>query len=338
MAFKYNPTDFMYSSARVRALENSVITRERTEHLLEAKSADDILASLGDLGFEVIREGGEQGGEILREESLLSALDTAYREISELCVGAPIIDFLRYQYDCNNVKAIIKCQSRGVSPDSMLFSFGTVSVEKLLGDMRDGNYSSLPRNMAAAIPTALEAFAETANPQKIDLIIDKACFADMLEGALASGVDYSVKLVRARIDLINIITCIRVIGMKLYFAAEPFMREAFLEGGELPLDFFISGLEFGVAKLFEALEFTPYSALAREADATTPLYIVERVADDIWLGIAKEAKYIPFGAPVLVGYITALEYEVKNIRIIMAGKDAGLSPDAIRVRLRSSYV
>lgn len=338
MAFKYNPTDFMYASTRVRALENSVITRERTEHLLEAKSSDDILASLGDLGFEIIRADGAQDGEILREESLLSALDAAYREVSALCADTPIVDFMRYPYDCNNVKAIIKCDSRGISPDAMLFSLGTIPEEKLLGDMRDRNYSALPENMAKAVPTALDVFAETANPQKIDLILDKACFADMLQCALSSGVDYSVRLVRAKIDLINIITCIRVIGMKLYFAAEPFMREAFLEGGELPIDFFISGLEFGIVKLFEALEFTPYSALVKETDASTPLYMTERVADDIWLGIAKEAKYIPFGAPVLIGYLTAVEYEVKNIRIILAGKDAGLSPDAIRARLRASYV
>lgn len=338
MAVKYNPTDFMYSSARVRALENSVINRERTEHLLEAKSSADILASLGELGFDIVRSGDEENGDILREDTLLSVLDHAYREISGLCEGTPILDFLRYQYDCNNIKAIIKCNSRGVDPAPMLFSFGTLATETVTEAIRDGNYSALPKHMAAAIPTALEAFAQSANPQKIDLVLDRACFEDMLEAAQATGVDYCVGLVRAKIDLINILTCIRIIGMKLYFAAEPLMREAFLEGGTLGIDFFVSGLEFGIAKLFEALEFTPYAALAKEADATSPLYITERVADNVWLDIAKSAKYIPFGAPVLVGYIIALEYEVKNIRIIMAGKDAGLSSDDIRARLRASYV
>lgn len=337
MAVKYTPTDFMYSSARVRALENSVINRERTERLLEAKSSADILLSLTELGFDIIRSGGESG-EILREDTLLSILERAYRETSELCAGAPILDFLRYQYDCNNIKAIIKCNSRGVSPDNMLFSFGTISRETLTVAMREANYTSLPQHMAKAVPEAIEAFAQTSNPQKVDLILDRACFADMLESALSSGVEYSVRLVRAKIDLINILTCIRIINMKLYLAADPFMREAFIDGGTLPLDFFISGLEYGIVKLFEALEYTPYSAIVREADAESPLYTVERVADNFWLGIAKEAKYIPFGAPVLVGYIIALEYEVKNIRIIMAGKDAGLSSDAIRERLRASYV
>ena len=61
-------------------------------------------------------------------------------------------------------------------------------------------------------------------------------------------------------------------------------------------------------------------------------------ADDLWMELVRKAKYIPFGAEVLIGYAVAIEYEVKNIRIILAAKDAGIAPDGIRERLRKSYV
>ena len=64
---------------------------------------------------------------------------------------------------------------------------------------------------------------------------------------------------------------------------------------------------------------------------------MEKTADDIWMSRAKEAKYVPFGAPVLLGYLIALEYQTKNIRIILAGKDTGLSSEIIRERLRATY-
>jgi vacuolar-type H+-ATPase subunit C/Vma6 len=41
---------------------------------------------------------------------------------------------------------------------------------------------------------------------------------------------------------------------------------------------------------------------------------------------------------VLAAYLVATEYEVKNIRVILASKDAGLSGDVIFERLRESYV
>lgn len=337
MAIKYNPTDFMYSSARVRALENSIIGRDKTEHMLDSGSSSDIIAALGEYGFDIIRKS-DTDGDILREETLLSVLEKAYDEISKMPPDPSLTDFLRYQYDCNNIKAVIKCNSRGIDPHSMLFSLGTVPAKNVIEFIRDKKYSEFPPKMAEALPLAIEAFATSANPQQIDLIMDRACFLDMYNAAIATGEDYIVELVRTKIDLVNIITCIRILGMKLYFAAEPFMREAFLEGGYLNLNFFISGLEFGIQKLFEALEFTQYSLLSKEAGPTSPLYIVEKLADNIWLDFVKKAKYIPFGAPVLVGYLIALEYEVKNIRIILAGKDAGLPTDTIKERLRASYV
>ena len=338
MAIKYNDTNFLYSSARVRAMENSVISNERLERMTEAKSSSEIIASLPEYGFDVVYDGKDTDKRILVEQTLLSVLKTAYADISNMCGELPVTDFLRYPYDCNNIKAIIKCESRGVDPADMLFDIGTVPPELMAEYIRDKNYSALPKNMAAALPVAIEAFASSSNPQQIDLILDRACFGDMLEFAEGTGVEYIVDLVRTKIDLLNIITCIRIIRMKLYFAAEPMMREAFLEGGTLGADFFISGLEFGAKKLFEELEYTPYRELRKYADEDSPFFTIEVATDNIWLDKAKRARQVTFGAPVLVGYLAALEYEVKNLRMIIAGKDAGLPAQTIKERLRASYV
>ncbi|MBO5416280.1 MAG: V-type ATPase subunit [Clostridia bacterium] len=338
MALRYKDTDFMYASARVRALENSVISREATERLLEAKASSDIIAALPEYGFEIIYRGESEADGILREDTLLSVLQRAYSEVSDMCGDAPVADFLRYQYDCNNIKAVIKCNSRGVDFGDMLFRLGTLTPETVVEAIREKDYSALPENMAAAIPTAIEAFAESANPQQIDLTLDRACFADMLAVARATGVDYIIDLVQTKIDLLNIMTCIRIINMKMYFAAESFMKEAYLEGGTLGLDFFISGIQHGAQVLFAELEYSRYAELVKQVEQTSPLYLIEKAADDLWMERARKAKYIPFGAPVIVGYLVALEYEVKNLRIILAGKDAGLNSDVIKERLRTSYV
>ena len=54
--------------------------------------------------------------------------------------------------------------------------------------------------------------------------------------------------------------------------------------------------------------------------------------------VAREAKMVSFGAEILVGYLIAREYEVKNLRILLAGKSVGLTTDALRERMRLSYV
>ena len=338
MAIKYNDTNFLYSSARVRALENSVISNERLERMIEAKSSSDIIASLPEYGFDIAYDGKDGDKRVLVEQTLLSVLKNAYNDISNMCGEIPVADFLRYPYDCNNIKAIIKCESRGVNPSGMLFDIGAVPTDKLTESLRDKNYSALPKNMAKALPLAEETFASSANPQQVDLILDKACFCDMLDFARSTGVDYIVELVRTKIDLLNIITCIRISRMNLYFAAEPLMKETFLEGGSLTLEFFISGLQYGIKKLSEELEYTPYADLTKYTDDASPFFKLEVAADNLWLERAKQARTVTFGAPVLVGYLAALEYEVKNLRIIIAGKDAGLPAQTIKERLRASYV
>ena len=51
-----------------------------------------------------------------------------------------------------------------------------------------------------------------------------------------------------------------------------------------------------------------------------------------------QSRYIPFGIPIVLSFLCELEYEIKNIRIILAAKAAGLSPEEITRRVRGSYV
>ena len=51
----------------------------------------------------------------------------------------------------------------------------------------------------------------------------------------------------------------------------------------------------------------------------------------------KESKYISFGIEPLIGYLAAKESEIMTVRIIMAGKLAGIPAELIKERLRDTY-
>ena len=210
MAKSYNPTEYMYSSARIRALENKIATKDRLRHMADAQDSDAVISQLSDFGFETV-----SGGEALpRDRMLESVLERGYSELAAMeCADA--VGFMRYQYDANNIKAIIKCAARGVSVESMLSPLGSVSIDGANSAFKEKDYSAFPKNIAAAISEAEDAFAKTSNPQQIDFIIDRACFADMLDAARVSGVELALKLVVAKIDILNIMIALRVIKMGL---------------------------------------------------------------------------------------------------------------------------
>ena len=64
----------------------------------------------------------------------------------------------------------------------------------------------------------------------------------------------------------------------------------------------------------------------------------EKACDNAVLKTAAGARQVPFGVEVALGYLIAKEAEWTAVRIVMAGRLAGLSADAIRERLRDAYV
>lgn len=339
MAVKYRDTDYMYSSARVRALEVRLAAKENIERMLDAPSASDVIATLVDYGFEIARETDDPSSAVLREETLTSLLASSYEEMRRMCDGMSVVDFLRYPYDCNNFKSVIKCRARGIDPAPLLTNAASVSIKDTLDSFESGDFSILPPAMAAAVPMAEEAFSMSGNPQQVDFHLDRACFADMLANARQYGIPLAEKLVRTKIDLVNIMSCVRILRMKLGAMAEPLFEDTVIEGGYLDTGLLREAIGTDEAKFADMLKYNDeYYMLAQYIGTGTSLAEIEKQMDDAWMRIAKTAKQTPFGAPVLIGYMMAIEYEVKNIRIILAGKDARLAPEVIRERLRENYV
>lgn len=329
--------DYYYSSARVRALEASLIGRDRIARLLEAKDSREIYSLLEEYGVPAVED--EVSGRVDREETLLQILTRTYSEIETLTEAGTLFRIFLYPYDCNNIKACIKAKIRKISPTSMLFPFGTVSVRALEAMPDSEDFSALPSHMAAAAAEAVRACSATGNPQTVDLILDRACYRDMLEAATSLGNAYAMSLVRSKIDLVNLMMTVRVLRMSAKEMGRLWLSDSLLAGGTVETEFFLSGFEQGEDYLWDRLSYGEYTRLARAVvESDRSLRVIERLCDDAWMDRVRQAKMVPSGAEVLIGYLIANEYAVKNIRIILAGKDAGLSNEKIRERIRESYV
>ena len=56
---KLQPTEYMYASARMRAMENRLIGRERIELLVEARSSDEVMDKLAEFGLAPTETDGD---------------------------------------------------------------------------------------------------------------------------------------------------------------------------------------------------------------------------------------------------------------------------------------
>ena len=96
-------TDYLAISARIRAMEGSLLTRERMEQILEARSDEDAAKLLHECGYPEL--------DASRPEAMDAALSAAREAVLEdLAGGAPdprYIDLFKLKYDYHNVKALL---------------------------------------------------------------------------------------------------------------------------------------------------------------------------------------------------------------------------------------
>ena len=52
MSSKWKDTDYLFISTRLRALESKMLTRERMERMLEARSNEDAVKVLSECGYD----------------------------------------------------------------------------------------------------------------------------------------------------------------------------------------------------------------------------------------------------------------------------------------------
>ncbi|MCL1941630.1 MAG: V-type ATPase subunit, partial [Synergistaceae bacterium] len=336
---KYDSSDFLYLSSRLKALEAKNLSRDRYERMIGAKSPAEAYAVLAECEYGA-GTAPDGNTERLFEEELKKYYDL----ISRYSPDKSMVDFFLYFYDCHNLKSLIKAELAGTDEGKrfsndegkrLFIGIGAIPYETALASVRDRNFSRYMQNVAATAPEAIAGYAASRDPMLIDIDIDRAMYADLDLTVKASNLktDFLRRYFARRADLVNIITAVRIFRLGY---EKSLLSRALVPGGSLGHEFFTSKFEGGEEELFASLSATQYSELADIESAA--LYRLEKAADDILNSVTEGVRFTPFGAEPIIAFMIAKETEVRNARVILSGKAASLDPGIIRERLRTVYV
>lgn len=304
--------EYIFPCVIIRAKETELLKKEDFLKLSEQKNISDILKAIRNNGYG---DSEEVGNPREFEKILKDNMEETYELIYSVIPGENDLDFFKLPVDYHNLKAIIKAEFSGQNPEELLINSGTLEPAALMDYIRKREMNMLPLEMSEAVSEAIELFGKTGDPQEIDIRLDRACYKQMLDSAEASGSDFLFEYARNAIDLINISTFIR---LRETGRPKTFFDRVFLEGGNI---------------IHQDIETVAFEIVGR-----VTLSGLEKYIDDKKMEYVKEAFYVPFGFEPIVGFIQAKETEWKNLRIILAGKLAGLPDGMIRERLRETYV
>lgn len=312
---RYDSQNYIYSSARVRAIMARTSAGERIRRAAEAKTLADAL--------RIIEEGGLRAG----EETLEALVEDAYKILGEIAPDPGMFDILRYPYDCHNIKTAIKCIFSGTDASALMYNTGSVPAAEVLRMANERDFSGLPRNMSLSAAAAIDTYYRNNDPQQLDITLDRACFFDMTEAAARYDLPYLRTLVEYKADTANILTCVRLMRMRAPVSA---LGRVLLPGGIITSEQFEAAFA-DEDSLNLMLSKTRYNNIKTSGS----LSAVERSCEDAYLAfVFGEAQNTLYGAQVLAAFAAARETEAKNIRIVISGRTASLPAEIIKERLR----
>ncbi len=325
--------EYLFSSSFLRAGEGIGNVSVRMSRMLEASTAGQLYQTVSEL-FRI---------SVPAEEKMV--FDAAFGDAVEKVRGA-VPDFsvfypLLYKYDCTNIKIAIKCAAQNLSSYNGFYTCGTVPAQQMQDYLQKDILPDLPSAMTAAAQTARQEYSKTGEVRGIDLLLDRACFADMAEKAAADGVPLIGQIVCMRADFANILACLRIrTGGLPMEAARSLLSRVFVPGGQAALSVLLTE-EGGLASIDQIGErlgdcFVK-DAVCRAASAAD-LSGIEKIFDEAVLQACQPYRFKPFGPEVIVRYLMIREAELTNGRIIAARFGSGADTDKLRERLREVNV
>lgn len=331
MPNKPQDTDFLYISARLKALEKNMLTREKLLRLISARGDEDAAKLLTENGYAAF---------YLRDMQALEAeISRRRKEVFDL-IGSyvpdrSIIDLFRLKYDYHNIKVLIKAAALGEDGSRLLSDAGTVPPKDMEAMLHEKELRSLSPIMQKACEEAFDLLSRTADPQQSDLLLDNAMCEQMLVMANEAQSEFLIGYVRLYIDLNNLRVLVRAsLGKKSY----DFLQRALCPGGSISCMQLREVTAETVTGLFGHGIYLPAASAAVSALSHGGLSALDMACDNALIEYISSSRLIPFGEAPVISYLLAFEAQLVSLRIILSGRRAGLSQEQIKERLRLSYV
>lgn len=333
---KIKDTDYLFSTALVRSVEKNMLSRERVEKMIDARTVEDALKVLYDCEYGNAKEQitPRDFEKLLEEEH-----KKTYDFIMSIAPELNNFKMFLYTYDYHNLKVIMKAEFLGIEATQSLVDTGTIDVKMLKYAVKERDFTILTENMRNALNEVIDNFPKSKDPQIIDIVFDKYCYDEMLKSAEELNNQFVIDYLRILIDTINIKTFVR---LKKMGKSWDFFSKVFIVGGKIPQKSFVTSYDEPFEKFSEDLAAFGFGDVFLEGTddlkETGKFTTLEKLCDNKIIEHIKTAKFISYGIEPLVGYLIAKENEIKSARIIMAGKLAGIPSELIRGRLRETYV
>ncbi len=321
----------------VRILEDQLLTKDDFETLLKSSSLKEALEYLQKTSYEIDVPDALENKNF--EPFLVRGLMQSYNVLTPIMPEERIIEVFSTSYVYHNLKVLLKQKFTGINLEHLLIPIGGYSLETLKQVVETSDSDSVPEMMKVAVRGALEDYHNFNHLEAADIFMDTYYFRHLraIEQDLKDPV--ITNIINCMIDLENIATLIRASKQN---QSRGFMQTVLSSAGTVSKTHLIDTVQEqgwdSLVELFEHVGYTDQLAEIVAVDTKDIKVIQLELLKEEWIyELLKDATFEAFGPFPGLAYLHAKEMEVKNLRLLLVGKDNGFSEEQIRERMRPIY-
>ena len=324
------PEDYIYASTRVRLFERRLLKAEDWVRFRQVTSFGE--------GLQLLKESPygnrmEVDG-LTYDESLNMESIRLRQELRSAAPGSPLLRLISLEDLYHNLKVLAKMHVLGQDLSYLLVEVEDFDLRYLdnLFAPPEQNRQESPEERAIA--EVVEDYHKHQDPERIEIILDKALYADRAQLSKALGSDLIQAWQAEQTDYQNLAIFLR---MKRAAKAQPLFAFAFLPGGRLKAEDMVA--LYGQADLPTTAELKGAGVdddllaawdQALEGDIAS----LEKCRDEASLNRAKKAQRMTYGPEILFAYYLLRQTEIQNLRSLMIGLQSDLNAAQRAARLR----
>ena len=323
--------NYVYAVTRVHYHEQGLLNAQDLEQLISAKTTAEAFRFLSDKGWGSADLPPNDPDALVAYET-----DRTWALMAELVDDLSPFDVFRVKNDFHNLKAAIKLaySADGNNEKGQYFlQYGAVPLENIVKAANEHDFSMLPPRMAAAGKAAYEALAHTGNGQACDVVIDRETLLALDEAGQNTESDLLKRYAQLTVDAANIKAAVRGAQMR---KSRDFIEGMLAQAGSLDHKDLVDAAANSVEAVYAVLERSDYAGAVPELKQSMAAF--ERWCDNRMIELIRPQKNNYFTIEPLAAFILGRENEIRMVRLILSAKINHLPDEALRERLRETYV
>jgi V/A-type H+/Na+-transporting ATPase subunit C len=332
-------SSFLFVNGQIRALESKLLSPERLDRMVGAKTPEDAFRVLVELQY------AEYFNEAVKPQDFTAILEQGLLETKDLVVkgteDSAGLQFIWKRFDLNNIKRAYKLKFQEnqetlgeFTEENGFCALGDVSAKDLeILVFSEKDPENIPTEYIKVAEKAEAVYAETEDFHKVETLLDQAHFASLSRLAKKSMSSFLNNLFHLTVDATNFRTLMR----SILILEKPLDKDTFIPYGSFDWKE-VSAIETEEDLWAWAREARFYELLTQFKEThigEEKVLIIEKALDGIMNEFLHDAQ---FGAidtiQVPLAYFERRLQNAKMIKFIMFAKFHGMDSDTIYKTLK----